>query len=144
MDYVALKAEILTDPTARGYAGKEDNAVAVLLNAVQLGILIKRDNIAPNEILEAIHSNDLPANAAASISFCSWFESLTQLRAIRLINDDGTNTKVLGNLTRFLTDTNQSQTRIQALATRTGSRAEQLFGRNVIVTDQDVAIARAS
>lgn len=142
IDYIALKTEILTDPTARGYSGKEDNAVAVLLNEIQAGITIKRDNISPNEVLEAIDNRDFIASP--NIAHCSWFESVTQLRSLRLVNDDNSNTKVLGNLNRLITDTQGSQTRVLALANRNGSRAEQLYGRNTVVSDVDVAVARRS
>lgn len=142
INYVALKAEITNDPTARGYAGKEDNAVANLLNEIQAGITIRRDNILPNEILEAIDIRDFNANATQPA--CSWFESVTQLRAIRLLNDDGSNTKTRANLNRMLDDTQGSQTRFNAVQNRTGSRAEQVLGRNTIVGDADVAVARNS
>lgn len=140
MDYAALKAEIQTDPTLRGYAGKEDNAVAALLNEIQGGITMRRDDIQPNEILEAIDNRDFISTP--NLAHCSWFESLTQLRVIRLVNSDGSNTKVLGNLNRLVNDTNNSQTRLLALANRTGSRAEQLFGIHTVVGDFDVAQAR--
>ncbi|HEY6924756.1 MAG TPA: hypothetical protein VI653_14880 [Steroidobacteraceae bacterium] len=143
IDYVALKAEIQNDPTARGYAGKEDNAVAALLNEIQAGITIRRDNIGPDEILQAIDIRDFNATNATPPA-CSWFESLTQLRQIRLLNDDGSNTKARLNLNRMLDDTNGSQTRFTAIQNRAGSRAEVLFGRNTIITDADVAVARHS
>jgi hypothetical protein len=143
VDYVALKNEITTDPTARGYAGKEDNAIAALLNEVQANIVIRRDNITPDEILQAIDIRDFNATNATQPA-CSWLESLTQLRQIRLLNDDGSNTKARANLNRMLDDTNGSQTRFTALQNRSGSRAEQLFGRYTIITDADVSRARAS
>lgn len=143
ISYSQLKTEIQTDPTARGYAGKEDNAIAALLNEVQAGITIRRDNIMPNEILEAIDIRDFNATNSTQPA-CSWFESVTQLRAIRLLNDDGSNTKTRANLNRMLDDTQGSQTRFNAIQNRQGSRAEVLFGRNTLITDQDVAIARTS
>jgi len=143
IDYSALKTEINTDPTARGYAGKEDNAVAALLNELQAGIVIRRDNIAPEEILQAIDVRDFNSTNSTAPA-CSWFESLTQLRQVRLLNDDGTNTKARQNLNRMLDDTNGSQTRFNALQNRSGSRAEQLFGRYTIISDADVARARIS
>lgn len=140
IDYLALKNEIANDPTALGYAGKEDNAIAVLLNQVRATIQIKRDNIMPSEVLEAIDSRDFVASPNAGL--VAWFESVTQLRAIRLIREDDTETTVLGNMRRLLTNSNASQTRVVALGKRDGSRAEQLFGANTIITDADVARAK--
>lgn len=142
IDYVALKAELVNDPTARGYAGKEDNVCTALLNEIQAGILIKRTDITPNEVLEAIDTRDFTSTNSASEN--SWFESLTQLRMIRFSLDDGSDTVVLGNLKRLLANPGPqgSRARVIALSTRAGSRAEQLFGRNTVVTDADIATAR--
>lgn len=141
---VALKTEITTDPLALGYAGKSDAEIADLLNLPRATITIRRANIAPNEVLEAIDSRDF--DAAPNAIHVAWFESITQLRTIRLENDDGSATRALGNLRRLLqaADTQGSRTRLAALATRIGSRAEQLLGGGVTVTHIDVADARNS
>lgn len=137
-----LKTEITTDPLALGYAGKSDAEIADLLNLLRATITIRRANIAPNEVLEAIDSRDF--ETAPNAIHVAWFESITQLRTIRLENDDGSATRALGNLRRLLqaADTQGSRTRLAALATRIGSRAEQLLGGGVVVTHIDVADAR--
>jgi hypothetical protein len=142
MDYQALKNELVNDPTARGYAGKQDNACTALLNEIQAGITIRRNDIAPNEVLEAIDTRDFQTTLATAE--CSWFESVTQLRTLRLSLDDGSDTLVLGNLKRLLQNPGPqlSRARVIALANRSGSRAEQLFGRGTVVTDADVGAAR--
>lgn len=142
-----LKTEINTDPTALGYApfvvSGSDNAIADLLNLVRAGITIRRDNIMPNEVLEAIDTRDFNSLTVAE---ASWFESVTQLRAIRLSLDDGSDTVVLGNLKRLLANPGAqgSRARVIALSNRSGSRAEQVLGRSVVVTSEDVAIALRS
>lgn len=142
MDYQALKNELVNDPTARGYTGKPDNQCTALLNELQGGITIRRTDIAPNEVLEAIDTRDF--QGTLTTAECSWFESVTQLRSLRLSLDDGSDTLVLGNLKRLLANpgTQGSRARIIALANRQGSRAEQLFGRGTVVTDADVGAAR--
>lgn len=39
MDYALLRAEILTDPTQRGYAGKSHNEIASILNAKERSLV---------------------------------------------------------------------------------------------------------
>lgn len=146
IDYTALRAEILNDPAGLGYAlhvaAGSDNVIAGILNLVRASITIRRDNIMPAEVLEAIDIRDFVASPPGNPTLAaSWFESVTQLRAIRLLNDDGSNTAVRGNLNRILNDVQGSQARILALSNRQGSRAEQLFGRNTVITDADVGTA---
>ena len=141
----ALRSEIINDPTALGYAphiaSGSDNAIVDVLNLPRAGITIRRDNIMPNEVLEAIDTRDFATSITTTEN--SWFESVTQLRAIRLSLDDGNDTVVLGNLKRLLQNPGPqgSRARIVALSNRQGSRAEQLFGRNVTVTAEDVGLA---
>jgi len=95
---LVLKTEITTDPLALGYAGKSDAEIADLLNLPRATITIRRANIAPNEVLEAIDSRDF--ETAPNAIHVAWFESITQLRTIRLENEDGSATRALGNLRR--------------------------------------------
>jgi len=60
---------------------------------------------------------------------------------IRLSNDNGTKTQVRKNIDRITGDTNGSQTRLDAVAVRVGSRAEALFGAGVVVDINDVGNA---
>lgn len=149
INYTALAAEINTDPLGYGYAAQvaagSDVGVADLLNQVRAGgdgfptITVRRADITPSEVLEAIDTRDL--KASPTVLEGSWLESITQQRTMRLLNDDGSNTRVLANLRRLVNDTNGSQTRVNAIANRNGSRAEQLFGTGTYVDPQDVARA---
>jgi hypothetical protein len=149
---VALKSEIQNDPRGYGYAAfvanGSDEGVAQLLTWVRDGatacplngvagpaISVKRTDISSQELLEAIDSRDFPATTDWRQS---WFESATQQRTLRLVADDGSNTRVLGNLKRILGDTNLSQTRLTALSVRAGSRAEELFGTGTTLIASDV------
>jgi hypothetical protein len=157
IDLTVLRTELLTDPNAYGYAeyvaDGSDQATADLLNAVRDGVTVprpgkpigaaisvRRADITPSELLEAIDSRDIAASPAASL--LAWFQSVTQLAQIRLLNADGSNTRVIANLQRLITlDTNLSRTRLTAIASRAGSRAEQLFGTGTRVEWSDVATA---
>lgn len=162
----ALRTEITTDPRGYGYApfvaSGNDQAVADRLNAVRDGtnpptnptaaggtangaISIKRPDCTPAEILEAIDVRDFasaPTGVASVPLSQSWLESITQFAKVRLANADGTKTLSRKNIDRLVNDTQGSQTRLDAVAVRNGSRAEELFGVGVVVTRDDVASAR--
>jgi hypothetical protein len=145
MDYLALKNEILTDPTGIGYAPfvavGNDSGVRDLLNEKRTGILIKRADIDPSEIFHALALADLTTNPGAST--IGWMESLlTAPYSIRLLNEDGTDTPVKANIVSLLkAGTNSTRDRLLLLQTRIGSRMEQLFGAGSYVTFADIAIA---
>ena len=154
-----LKTELQTDPNAYGYAPflppnpANWNGARDLLNLRRdgttggLAIVIRRTDTPPLEILEAIDVRDFPANptGVTNISLAqSWLESITQFPTIRLFNDDDTPTRVKSNIDRLVSNTQGSQTRLNAVpgpGKRYGSRAEQLFGRDTVVTDIDVEAA---
>jgi len=123
MDLNALKTEILTDPQALGYAAPwaagDDATVAALLNAPR-GIAINRGVVASYEVIGAIVIGEYGALSAANRT---WLNFLVIAPFVDLGNDNVRTT--LGNL--FAAGT-ASRTALQALATRPGSRAEQLFG----------------
>ena len=140
-----LKSELLTDPAAVGYAANitagAQGKVAEQINAVNGAILIPRSNVTPQEILEAIRIQDL--NATTNVAHGSWFESVMQTPAIRLLTTTGTDTRLLNNIMFLLSNGSGSETRLRALATRPGSRAEQLWGEYTVVPVGDVQAALA-
>lgn len=146
-----LKAECQADSTGIGlaapFAAADDSIVAALLNQVRAGISVKRIDVTPVEVLEAIDVRDFPAapSGVNSVPLAqSWLESITQFATIRLFNDDGSQTRVKSNLDRLVGNGNNSQTRLNAVGVRTGSRAEQLWGTGTVITTQDVTAARNS
>lgn len=162
-----LRTELANDPRGYGYAPlvfvANDPALVDILNAVRDGtnppanptaaggvangsISVKRIDCSPAEILEAIDIRDLltvglPAGMSVPLAQ-SWLESVTQFVRIRLANDDGTKTMTRRNIDRLVANTNGSQTRLDAVAVRLGSRAEELFGAGTVVTRDDVGAAR--
>ena len=149
--YATLRTEIQTDPLAYGYAAflaaHEPENVAAALNKVRDGtdgkpqIQVRRIDVAAIEVLEAVDTRDFVASPNALQA--SWFESITQNSTIRLANPDGTQNRIKNNLDRILNDTQGSQTRLNALAKRNGSRAEKLFGPGTVVSISDVMTALA-
>lgn len=161
VNYAALKTELQTDPASLGYSSfvaiRNDVALASILIFVRDGstvcpvngvagasITVRRSNVKPDEILEAIDIRDFPVSPTGvnSIPLAqSWLESITQFSTVRLANTDGTKTTVRKNIDRLVDNVQGSQTRLDTVAERRGSRSEQLFGENVAVTSTDVAIA---
>lgn len=150
----ALKAELTNDPRGYGYAAAlavSDQAAAGLVNVVRDGtnggpaINVRRADITPAELLEAIDLRDFPATPAGVTNqalAAAWLESVMQFSAIPLLAPNGTNNRIRTNLNRLLDDTQGSQTRLTAISRRLGTRGEELFGQGTVVTAADVDAAR--
>jgi hypothetical protein len=145
IDYIALKTELTTDPNSYGYAPLvavgSCGELADMINRVRNNITVPLASVTPAMLLEAISVDDFIVTANQTILMGSWFESLLQFANIRVLKDDGTDTRVLTNIMKILKNGTASETRVRALASRKGSRAEQLF--SVQVTPADVAQALA-
>jgi hypothetical protein len=161
----ALRAELLADPRTYGYAAHinvggvtgndNDQALANLINLVRTGtnggpaIPIKRDDVASREIMEAIRITDftaLPVSPnATQLSTerraLAWMEALVNADRVRLVNEDGSDTPVMANFGDMFAVGTSTRTRLTALSTRNGSRAEELFGRAVSVSVSEVGRA---
>jgi hypothetical protein len=160
INYTALKTELETDPIGYGYApfyaAGDNGALADMLNLVRDGtnggpaISIRKSDVASKDIWEAIAIDDFPAlpanpnNTQLSTErrSLSWLEGLANIQTIRLLNNDGSNTPVIANLQGIFPAGTGTRNRLIALASRNGSRAEQLFGANVRLTNEDIAKAR--
>ena len=145
INYVQLKAELNTDPNAYGYAPLivigSDQGLADMLNLPRAAIVMPRPDVNPLEILEAIKVTDFVPTAQQSILYGSWLESVTQYQSVRILKENGTDTRVMTNLMTLLVNGSQSEVRLRALASRPGSRAEQLFGVGTTVAHMDIAQA---
>lgn len=159
MTLAALKTEIQTDPQTYGYAAHvaagEPELIAEKLNKVRDGtdgeaaITLRRADISPQELWGAISVADytaLPGNpTAAQLSterrYLSWLTGLSAQPKVRLLNDDGSDGPVIANLNAMFGAGTGTRNRIAALANRFGSRAEQLFGADTVVSIQDVSDA---
>jgi hypothetical protein len=138
-----LKTELLTDPNGYGYAPLvavgSCGELADMINKIRDGIIVPLATITPIDLLEAIAVDDFVT--AQTLLMGSWFESLTQFPSIRILRDNGNDTRVMTNIMKVLKNGTASETRVRALASRKGSRAEQLFSVNV--TPSEVAQALA-
>lgn len=151
IDYAALKSELQTDPNAYGYAATNGNDVAKadLLNLARAAITIRRSDVPAKDLWEAIDVGDytaLQANPTATQlslerRYLAWMTGLPTFGTVRILNDDGSNGPVAANLLAMFPAGSTTRARIVALASRNGSRAEQLFGQGVVVTAQDVGKA---
>ena len=119
-----------------------DAAVAGLLNQTRpkAQVSIPRPDVAPLEILEAIQVGQFVASPNALA--VGWFESLTQYPSVRLLNADGSDTRVMTNFLAILANGSSSETRLRALASRGGSIAEKLLGAGREVTAEEVGSTR--
>lgn len=136
-----IKAELLQDPNGYGYAqylGDNFNppVLAEMINLRRAEIVMPRPDVTPLEILEAISLADFLTDKTSLWS--AWFESLTQFPSVRILKDNGTDTRVMTNIMRLLANGSASETRIRALAVRSGSRAEQLWGAGITISVEDV------
>ena len=98
-----------------------------------------RPDVNPLEILEAIAVDDFVTSQTVLMG--SWFESLTQYPSVRILKENGSDTRVMTNIMKVLKNGTASETRLRALASRNGSRVEQLFGVGTTVSAADIAQA---
>jgi hypothetical protein len=162
IDPAALRNEITTDPTGLGLRAlvaaaeggsavgpTRDADVAAALNLLRAGIQVKRSDVTPAEIFGAVDVGDyaaLPASpSVAQLSserrYLAWLSGLAAVPAIRLLNDDGTDGPAIVNLKAMFGAGTGTRTRLSALATRNGSRAEQIWGAPATVSVSDVSLA---
>jgi hypothetical protein len=141
-----LKQELLTDPNSYGYAAlitdTNNPALSEMVNLPRAAIQMPRPDVTPDEILEAISVDDFITGANQTILHGSWFESLTQFAKVRVLKENGSDTRVMTNIMKILKNGTASETRVRALSVRNGSRAEQLFGVGVWVSVQEVIDAQ--
>jgi hypothetical protein len=167
----SLRTELTADPRGYGYAAPlavpNDQAAADLLNAVRDGtnpgatptaaggqangaIPVRRSDVESKAIWEAINVADmaaLPANPSnAQLSNerrqLAWLSGLPNIPQIRLLDDAGNDTPVVANLRAAFAAGSPTIARLVALATRSGSRAEELWGAGFAVTAYQVSQAR--
>jgi hypothetical protein len=143
-----LHDEIVADVGALGYktgpgAWKEDGDIALLINQVRTGAAyrVSRPDITPAEILEAIASADYITTTISPIRL-SDYESMMAQPSLRLQDDAGADNGVMAKIKSLVANGSPSASKLNNLARRLGSRAEVLWGYNVIISPYDVAMAR--
>ena len=149
IDHAVLATEVQLPAYDALRAAGNDQGIADALNAVQAGITIRRADVSSEELWEAIQVSDmtaLPGNpTAAQLSVerrqLAWLSGLPSIPRLRLLNDNGTNAPAAENLLAIFPNGSGTRTRIVALASRQGSRAEELFGAGTRIGSLDVARA---
>lgn len=148
---VQLKSELQVDPLGLGYnsVARNDTDMATRINLPRASSPQRRTDVTPSEIWAQINIIDMIAIAAAPSATqlsterrqLAWLQGISSLVAIRLINDDGSDTVVITMAKSIFTAASPTLTRLNALSNRNGSRAEQLFGRDTIIPPSDISAA---
>lgn len=137
IDYTALANEINTDPTSIGYAplvtSGDDAGIAALLNQVRAGTSITKSYIPLEDVLAAIVKTEFDSLTTANKTVVDQF-----CRGTRIKSGEANMRTTMAALFGSGTTTRAN---LIALSTRTGSRAEVLFGENTLISHADVARA---
>lgn len=134
-----LRIELDADPKSLGYAGKTNPEVAALLNEIGLsGETIGNTSVPVYRVRDEILVNEFAAVSAGKRDLILMILGNGELEL------DITNSKLVNQFMNTFTEAIAPNTRaaLMSLATRDCSRAESLFGANVVVTMFDVAEAR--
>ena len=137
MTRAALNTELTTDPTALGYAALivkgNDDGCAALLNQIRATITVFRSEVRAAEIIAATVLAD---HAVLTTGQQLYYNALIALGVL-----DVTSATLRANLAALFPIASTTRTNLVALAQRSGSRAEQLFGTGTSVSHTDVAVA---
>lgn len=140
ISYTALKTELQTDPTAIGYASLlaagNHTALAAALNLVRATISVFRGVIPTWELLSCVVKTEY---AALTASDKQLFQIVLSCGEV-----DTTDSGIQTMLGSIYPNPSTTRTAMIARASRTGSRAEQLFGTGTAITIADIAKALAS
>jgi len=135
VDLSELKTEVLTDPLALGYAGKTNYQIAQLMNTVGLS----------GEVVGVAYvTADIVQSQVVATEYLTLTASERALWAAVLAagsNNPGipvANTNIRGQITAIWGAGTTTRTNLGALQTRSGSRAEALWGDGASVTDHDI------
>lgn len=138
LSLAALKTELQTDPSTLGYgpflAVGNTGALADLLNQVRGGISVFRSSIATWEIVANTVKSEYDALTAGDKQLYQILVSTGTINA--------TDSRIRAMFAAIFGAGTTTRANLTAMASRTGSRAEQLFGE--AVSHQDVARALAS
>jgi len=138
MTLAALKSELLNDPTTLGYAAFISSGVtwqlADLLNAPRAGISVFRSSIKTWEVIANTVKAEYDSLPAGDKQLYGILVSSGEI--------DATNAAIRAMFASIFGASTTTRTQLGAMASRQGSRAEQLFG--VPVSTDDCAAALRS
>jgi hypothetical protein len=136
--FAALKAELTNDPKALGLVGKTDQQAADLLNTVGLSV----ETVSVTGVLDAylvINAVNAAEYGSLTAAEKTRFETITGAGKV-----DPNNTNVTAAFAAMFGAGTATRTALLALANRSCSRAEKLFGAGTVLNAWDVGRARAS
>ena len=137
VDLAALRTELQNDPTALGYAAHvasgSDVDLAALLNAARSGITVFRGLIQSYEIINATDPTEWSALGSAEKQR---YQTLTGAGRV-----DTANANVRAAFLAMFANGTATRAALVALASRTASRAEQLFGADTTISTDLIACA---
>jgi hypothetical protein len=138
MDYLVLKNEFINDPKGYGYSSYWNNGqdwkLAELINQVRDSIRIDRERVFAYEVFEAIVPEEWSALSAGEK------QRIQTILSMGEVLTKGPNTRAAFQAAFAAGTTTRAN--LVALLTRSGSRAEELFGARTFVSWDDVAMAR--
>lgn len=136
-NYAALKTELTTDPKGLGLAAMTDAAAAAKLN--QVGASAETLPVtAPIDAYLVVNAT-IPADyAALTATERDRYAAITGAGKV-----DPSNANVVSAFAAMFGAGTTTRTNLQALANRSCSRAEKVWGAGVVVAPWDVARARA-
>lgn len=134
-----LATEINTDPTGLGLVALRDagsdQAIADALNLARATITVNRNDISAKELMAAVVLAEYTALTQASRDLWQALLTIAPL--------DAQDTQTKATVAAIFGAGTTTRTNLQALATRTGSRAEQLWGTGTRIQALDVSRALA-
>src|SRR5688572_21578162 len=136
-NYPALKTELTTDPKGLGLVGMTDGVAASTLN--QLGA--SADTVPQTQPIDSylvINATTSTDWAALSATERTRYQTLTGAGKV-----DPSNANVTAAFLAMFPAGSTTRANLQALANRSCSRAEKLWGTGVVVAYYDVGRARA-
>lgn len=135
INYTQLANEINTDPKSLGYAGKSDYEIATLMNTPGASAeTIFRTYTPTEDIAAGIVRSEYDALATAGKTYLN--EVI--LEGDRVKTGDATLRSQIASL--FGAGT-QTRTNLTAVASKSATRGEVLFGEDTTISDTDVARA---
>lgn len=141
-DLLALKNEINNDPNGYGYVSSDTNDVLTKINLVRNAITIQNSMVEKADVVSATLFGAYNALTADEQSWLQWITqtagdelSVSSDLRIHLLGEGGNSIWAVG-------DRPTMEAAMLAIFDRDGSRAEELFGENTVITRDDWLAAR--
>jgi hypothetical protein len=142
INYTNLQSEITNDPLQLGYSGKSDKEKAALLN-LKTGPgagSINNNQVEKSVFLITIAPALLVLATKDDATKDKWDRILHVIESVSTVTVSSVTIQTILAVAKL--DGLINDATIAAITTRTGSRAEVLFGENVVISESDIGTAR--